>query len=522
MRRTLGSVDALAFVITAVVVLDTIGAVASGGAQAFVWLAVMGLLFLLPSALVMAELSAAFPQEGGHYVWASTAFGRVVGAVSSFFYWVESPIWIGGSLAITAAAVIDQFFVPLGGVRTLAVLLAFVAVTIGLSLLPMRVARIVPLVGAISRVILLGGFTLAVVAYGVRHGVHGITVPDLGAPSLATFTAVVPVMLYNYLGFDVPATAGDEMRDPQRDLPRAALHGGIWTFVLYAVPVAAVLLLLPEGSVTSLGGFIDAIRTVFTTFGGTADLSADGSGTTTLTGAGLVLGDLAALGFVVVLVTSGATWLMGAVRSQSVACRDGAGPSSLGRMSSDGVPRRLVLVSGAVATVTALGVFSVTGSDAERYFTAALSLSIATLAISYVAVFAALHRLRVTHPNVPRPYRIPGGRVGALAAGGSALVWTVLALGLLVWPPTLPAAFADDRVGFEVASLAPLLLLAAGAALFALRGREARAHLEALVVLTSRPDVVLPSQSTREPADDQGYRPGRHSAETASTSTRGR
>jgi len=45
----------------------------------------MGLLFLLPSALVTAELSAAFPHDGGHYVWASTAFGRVVGVVSSFF-----------------------------------------------------------------------------------------------------------------------------------------------------------------------------------------------------------------------------------------------------------------------------------------------------------------------------------------------------------------------------------------------------------------------------------------------------
>jgi amino acid transporter len=513
-RRTLGSVDALAFVITAVVVLDTIGAVASGGAQAFVWLAVMGLLFLLPSALVTAELSAAFPHEGGHYVWASTAFGRVVGAVSSFFYWVESPIWIGGSLAITAAAVVDQFFVPLGGLRTLSFVLGFVVVTIGLSLLPMRIARLVPLVGAVSRVVLLGGFTLAVVAYAVHHGVHGITATTLGAPSLATFTAVVPVLLYNYLGFDVPATAGGEMRDPQRDLPRAAMHGGVWTFVLYAVPVAAVLMLLPPGSVTSLGGFIDAIRTVFTEFGG----DVDPSGEATLTGVGLVLGDLAALGFVVVLVTSGATWLMGAVRSQSVACRDGAGPLSLGQVGADGVPRRLVLVSGVVAIVTALGVYAVTGSDAERYFTAALSLSIATLAISYVAVFAALHRLRITHPDVPRPYRIPGGHLGAILAGGSALLWTVLALGLLVWPPTLPEAFADDRLGFELASMLPLLLLGAGAALFAVRGRQARAHLD--VVVLDRPVVELPQQRTSSASTSgtpgPGRQPGRHTTTASS------
>jgi glutamate:GABA antiporter len=513
-RRTLGSVDALAFVITAVVVLDTIGAVASGGTQAFVWLTVMGLLFLLPSALVTAELSAAFPQEGGHYVWASTAFGRVTGAVSSFFYWVESPIWIGGSLAITTAAVIDQFFVPLGGVRTLGVVLAFVAVTIMLSLLPMSIARFVPMIGAVSRVALLAGFTLAVVGYAVQNGVHTFAFPALGAPSLATFTAVVPVLLYNYLGFDVPATAGDEMRNPQRDLPRAALHGGVWTFVLYAVPVAAVLVLLPEGSVTSLEGFIDAIRTVFTVFGG----GVDENGVTTLDGAGLVLGDLAALGFVVVLITSGATWLMGAVRSQSVACRDGAGPAMLGHVGDDGVPRRLVLVSGVVATVTALGVYAITGSDAERYFTAALSLAIATLAISYVAVFAALHRLRVTHPDVPRPYRIPGGHLGAVLAGGSAMLWTLLALGLLVWPPTLPEAFADDRLGFEVASLLPLVMLGAGAALFAISGRRARTYLDSPALVDDRV-VVIPAQAgaPSQESDGDAHLPNSH---TTTRSTR--
>lgn len=124
--------------------------------------------------------------------------------------------------------------------------------------------------------------------------------------------------------------------------------------------------------------------------------------------------------------------------------------------------------------VTALRVYAVTGSDAERYFTAALSLSIATLAICYIAVFAALHRLRITPPDVPRPYRIPGGHLSAIVAGGSALLWTVLALGLLVWPPTLPETFAEDRLGFELASML-LLLLGAGAALFAVRGRQARA-----------------------------------------------
>jgi glutamate:GABA antiporter len=470
LRRTLGRLDALAFVITAVVVLDTIGAVAVGGAQAFLWLAVMGVLFLYPSALVTAELSAAFPQEGGHYVWASKAFGRTVGALSSLFYWAESPIWIGGSLAITSVAVVDRSFVRLDGARALAGVLVFVAITIGCALLPMRIGRLVPIVGAAARFALLGGFTLAVGIYAASHGVHGVRHLTDFSPTFATFGAIVPVLLYNYLGFDIPATAGGELRDPQRDLPRAALQGGAWTFVLYAVPVAAVLVVLPATSVTSLHGFIDAIDVVFTPFGGHVGVD----GRAHLAGAGRVLADLCALGFVVVLLTSGATWLIGSVRSQAIACLDGAGPVSLGRLDDDGTPRRLVLVSGAIATAVALGAYAVSGSNADRYFTAALSLSIATIAISYLAAFAALPRLRRTHAQVPRPYRIPGGACGAYLASGLCVAWTLGSLALMLWPPQLPTGFAHGRLAFELTQCIPLAALALAGVAFAASGRGAR------------------------------------------------
>src|SRR4051812_16000872 len=110
--RALGRMDTVLFVITAVVVLDTIGAVAVGGPGAVTWLAVMGIAFLVPSPLLPAELGAAFPAEGGHYVWTRLAFGRVAGAVSALLYWIETPIWIGGSLAITAIAVTEEFVSP--------------------------------------------------------------------------------------------------------------------------------------------------------------------------------------------------------------------------------------------------------------------------------------------------------------------------------------------------------------------------------------------------------------------------
>ena len=65
----------------AIIVLDTLGGVSSYGAQAFTWLVVMVVFFLVPYGLITAELGTAFAEEGGPYVWVKLAFGRLAAAV---------------------------------------------------------------------------------------------------------------------------------------------------------------------------------------------------------------------------------------------------------------------------------------------------------------------------------------------------------------------------------------------------------------------------------------------------------
>src|SRR6476469_9875528 len=97
LRRELGRLDTIFFLVSAMVVVDTIGAVAIGGAQAFTWLVVLFATFFVPSALATAELGAALPHEGGLYVWVREAFGRFPASVSSLLYWAGTPMWLGGS-----------------------------------------------------------------------------------------------------------------------------------------------------------------------------------------------------------------------------------------------------------------------------------------------------------------------------------------------------------------------------------------------------------------------------------------
>lgn len=118
LRRELRRLDTIFFLISAMVAVDTVGAIAIGGAQAFTWLLVLFATFFTPSALASAELGAAVPEEGGAYVWVRMAFGRFTGALTSLLYWAGTPMWLGGSVTVLAIAVVERTGPSARSVRT--------------------------------------------------------------------------------------------------------------------------------------------------------------------------------------------------------------------------------------------------------------------------------------------------------------------------------------------------------------------------------------------------------------------
>ena len=208
LRRELGRIDAICFLIAAIVVLDTLGAVARGGAQTLVWLAFVSALFFVPAGLVISELGTAFPYEGGPYVWARMAFGRLAGSLVALIYWIETPVWIGGSLAITGTAAVDRLIVPVDGAWRLAFVFVFIWLTIALASAPLHIGKWIPATCAVVQVVLLAFFTLTVGIYAAQHGVHGVETGDL-APSWAVFIVAAPVLVYNFIGFELPSTAAE-------------------------------------------------------------------------------------------------------------------------------------------------------------------------------------------------------------------------------------------------------------------------------------------------------------------------
>ena len=460
LRRVLGRLDTIFFLISAMVVIDTIGAIAVGGGETFTWLVLLFVTFFIPSALISAELGTAIPEEGGAYVWVRRAFGRYAGALTSLLYWAGTPMWLGGSVAVVAMAVYQQFLGSLSLTGLYLFGTVFITLATAGAVIPLRFGKWIPTSGAVGQIVLLAFFTMSVVLYGVRHGVHGMSVGDL-SPSGAVFIAIVPVLLYSFVGVELPSTAAEEMTDPRRDIPVAIARAGIGQALMYGIPILAVLIVLPAGQITSLHGLIDAIQTVLTSYGGS--IAADG--TAVLSGWGQLLGWVCAIVFIWVLVASGAAWIMGAGRAQAAACLDGAGPRVLGRISArSGVPVVIGLVSGGISFLVMAAALAVAGRDNQKYFSAALVVSIALIVLAYLLIFPAFVALRLREPSLTRTFRVPGGVRVAWLVAGLATGWSLLAAACLLWPglgtadpdAALPAGFASQRGQFELLVLVPI------------------------------------------------------------------
>jgi glutamate:GABA antiporter len=478
LQKHFGRFDIVFFLLCTLVGLDTIGAVAKNGAQGFTWLLFLGVFFFFPYALLISELGTAFPEEGGPYIWSRLAFGRLIAALNTVIYWIANPVWVGGLLAITSAQAWNTFF-PSHTLSTFAEgvwAFVFIWITVISAIVSFQYGKWIPTVGALCRIIVLGFFTISVAIYAMQHGVHGFGAGSF-SPTWTQFIALVPVLFFNYVGFELPSAAGDEMKDPTKDVPFAVIRSFVGAVLLYGGPILAILLVLPRSQITGIGGFLDAIRAVFTIYGG----HVAANGTVTLSGAGEALGYIGCFAFIFALITSGSTWIMGSDRTEAVASYDGAGPRSLGRFSRTfGTPINVNLLSGVVATVLMIAALTLTSGNAGKYFSVVLGLAISTTTISYIAIFPALIVLRYKFPNLPRPYKVPGGMAGVWIVGLVSEFWAIVATVFLLWPglltahpdASLPPNFT--RMQYEVSQIIPLIVLFAVGFIFYLIGSPTR------------------------------------------------
>ena len=225
----------------------------SGPGLALLLIAITPLIFSLPNVLMVRELNSMMPAEGGYYHWVKKAFGPFAGFMAGWNNWVVT--WLDVAIYPVLAAYYLGFFFPalregttIGGIAVSAGFLQWViaAVLIWLiSYLQIHGARLSGLftdwLGIVMIIPLILMTVLGIVAW-IRGG-QTISLPFLpegenltGALSVGLF-----IVMWNYMGWELPAVAGDEIKNPKKTYPRAMALVLVAAVATYMLPVVAGL-----------------------------------------------------------------------------------------------------------------------------------------------------------------------------------------------------------------------------------------------------------------------------------------
>jgi amino acid transporter len=395
----------------------------AGYGQAILFLLLTPILWSLPTAFMIGELSSALPYEGGYYAWVRRAMGN---------FWGFQEAWLSLVASIFDMAIYPTLFVAYltrlfpwfsEGHRGVMVGLAVVTVAVLLNIAGVRVVSTTSLW---LFFLLSAPFAVMVLLAPFKYGtlLHVVTTPTT---SKVDMIGGLLIAMWNYMGWDNASTIATEVERPQRTYPRAMLAAVLLVTLTYIVPVAAVWMTGLAPAAWETGSWADVAGLL----GGP------------LLRVSLVLGGMiSAFGMFNALVMSYS-------RLPLAMAQDGMLPGVFAKVTKRNRAPWLAIV------VCAMGWAMCLGLGFERLVTIDILLYGTSLALEFVALVA----LRVREPELARPFRVPGGIVGAVAVG----VTPVLLLGFSVVRSQHEQVLGMSSFSFGI------LLIGAGALAYALK-----------------------------------------------------
>ena len=261
----MGFWDVLLFNIATVLGPRWVAAAAHNGTSSISLWGIAALLFFVPSALVINELSSRFPHEGGLYVWSKEAFGDFHGFVAGWCYWIYTVFYFPALLLASAsmsAYVIGEGGASLEHNRNFLLLGSFglLLVAVVLNIIGLNVGKWLQNVGGVSTYLPL----LMLVAVGailwarqgpVTHFSRANILPVWNWDTVNFWSQIA----FAFSGLELVSAMSQEVRNPQRTLPRAVYASGVMIAAMYIVGTIAVLGLVPAADVSVTSGVFHAI-----------------------------------------------------------------------------------------------------------------------------------------------------------------------------------------------------------------------------------------------------------------------
>ena len=341
-------------------------------------------------ALCVAELSTALPSAGGVFAYAQTAFGPFVGYLVGTACALALTIGTGAAATFVAAYTESMF-----GIGGWPVKFAMFAVIIGIHMRGVGEAMGLTLIAGVIAVVALLTFGVAMTPHVEMTTLLSLPAGTEQAVSLGGIFACVPFAIWLFITVEQTGSAAEEAAEPGRSMPRGIL-AAIGTLLVTAL---VVLVCAPgAGGVALVGAAGDPLYAAMSS----NNVYGPDSWLAKVIGSGAVFG----------LIATFFSLIYAASRQLYAMARDGLFPQWLGKTGKRATPIYALLLIGVIG-------LPMSAVDPATVMLAVVLL----LNVCYLFIFGAYLRIRRTQPDLPRPFRLAGGKVVA---------WLGLAVTLVV------------------------------------------------------------------------------------------
>ncbi len=412
--------------VTTIISLRGLPSMAEYGLTSIFYYVFAAVVFLIPTALVSAELASAFPEQGGVFRWVGEAFGPRLGFAAIYYQWQAIVIWFPTVLIFAAAALAYvwwplSFDQALAGnkIYTIVVLLAvYWAVTL-FTFRGIKASSQLSFVGGLFGTIIPGSVLIVLgIAYlflvkPIALNLHGSLLPDFG--HVQNLVLGIGVFLY-FAGMEMQAVHVQNLKNPARDYPLSVLIATVIVVVLFILGTLAVSLVIAPKDIELNQSLLAAYRDLW------AAVGAPWLGNVM---AGLMV--IGVLGQVSVIVAGPSMGILAVGKA-------GYLPHWLQRTNANGIPVNILVIQGIIVTVLCAA-FTVLPSVQSAYQILSQMATVIYL-LMYLIMYAAAIQLRYTQPNKIRSFKIPGGMTGIWIVGILGGAAALLAMTISIIPPS--------------------------------------------------------------------------------------
>ena len=398
--------------VTAVVSLRGLATEAIYGIQSAFYYLFAAIVFLIPTAMVAAELAAMFSgKQGGVFRWVGEAFGARFGFLAIWLQWIQSTIWYPTVLTFGAVSIAFIGFNPeadaaLASNRlfTLIVVLVIYWAATFISLKGIGwVGKVSKWGGIIGTIIPAALLIILAIIYLVAGGVNNLNMKESFFPDLTNFDNLVlasSIFLF-YAGMEMMGIHVMEVDNPKRNYPRAIIIGSLVTVLIFILGTFSLGIVVPAKEIsltqTLLIGFDNYFKYLHISW----------------------MGPIIAIALVFGVLAGVLTWVAGPSKGIFTVGRAGYLPPFFQKTNKQGVQRNILLVQGVIVTI--LGLLFVVMPSVQSFYQILSQLTVLLYLIMYMLMFASAITLRYKLPKLERPFR--------LGAKGNGLMWILGGLG---------------------------------------------------------------------------------------------